>query len=323
VNLPDLSLDAKALMLLYVRLSSGGEMPSLTGEEYHRLSGWLLERELKPADLFDADTLDIYSDLPVAGIQPDRVRWLMNRGAALTMELEKWLSSGFWILSREDADYPARAKEVLGRKAPLLMFGSGNPALLMDESVAIIGSRNLDESGQEFAFNLGAACAGAHLTVISGGARGADSYGMRGALENGGRVVGVLAGDLAKSASSPETRQMIEARRLTLIALHRPDVPFTVGGAMERNKVIYALARATVIVSAEPDKGGTWAGAEENSRNWRVPAFIRQTPELPGNQLILARGWGTAFPAAALEDPRLLLDAGQDEATGGRQEELL
>ena len=51
--------------------------------------------------------------------------------------------------------------------------------------------------------------------------------------------------------------------RLTLISPYDPNAGFNVGNAMQRNKLIYALADAALVVNAEVNKGGTWAGAVE------------------------------------------------------------
>jgi len=51
--------------------------------------------------------------------------------------------------------------------------------------------------------------------------------------------------------------------RLVLISPYDPAAGFNIGNAMQRNKLVYALADAALVVGAEPRKGGTWAGAVE------------------------------------------------------------
>ena len=49
------------------------------------------------------------------------------------------------------------------------------------------------------------------------------------------------------------------------------------GHAMQRNKVIYALADVGLVVHATENKGGTWAGAiEQLTKNYSVP-YVRST----------------------------------------------
>jgi predicted Rossmann fold nucleotide-binding protein DprA/Smf involved in DNA uptake len=48
-----------------------------------------------------------------------------------------------------------------------------------------------------------------------------------------------------------------------LISPFDPNAGFNVGHAMQRNKLVYALADAALVVSSDHNKGGTWTGAVE------------------------------------------------------------
>jgi len=53
-----------------------------------------------------------------------------------------------------------------------------------------------------------------------------------------------------------------------------------VGNAMQRNKLIYALADTSLVVRSDLNKGGTWTGAVEQLDKLKfVPVFIRSTGE--------------------------------------------
>lgn len=97
---------------------------------------------------------------------------LLRRGTALALAMEKWRRSGLWILSRSDAAYPKRLKRKLGQAAPPLLYGAGNPSLLENGGVAIVGSRDVPQAGLEFAQELAHCCVGHGLGVVSGGAKG-------------------------------------------------------------------------------------------------------------------------------------------------------
>jgi predicted Rossmann fold nucleotide-binding protein DprA/Smf involved in DNA uptake len=50
---------------------------------------------------------------------------------------------------------------------------------------------------------------------------------------------------------------------------------------MQRNKLIYALADAALVISSDYQKGGTWAGAAEQLTTLRlVPVFVRSQGEI-------------------------------------------
>ncbi|MEX2619910.1 MAG: hypothetical protein WD250_06800 [Egibacteraceae bacterium] len=76
--------------------------------------------------------------------------------------------------------------------------------------------------------------------LVSGGAKGVDQVAMSAAEEAGGAVV---AG-------------------------------FSVGNAMARNKIVYALARVTLVVAADAHLGGTWEGAQEALRRAFGPVTV-------------------------------------------------
>ena len=81
-------------------------------------------------------------------------------------------------------------------------------------------------------------------------------------------------------------------RRLALVSPYDPAAGFDVGHAMSRNKLIYAIADAAVVVNSDFEKGGTWAGAVEQLERLRyVPVFVRNGPDAgKGNSALLRRG---------------------------------
>ena len=126
-----------------------------------------------------------------------------------------------------------------------------------------MGSRNVADDLISYTEDVGRLAARARRTLVSGGARGIDQAAMRGALDAGGTVACVLADGLKRAATRREHRDALMAGRLVLICPYDPAAGFLVGHAMQRNKLIYALANAALVVSAEFEKGGTWAGAVE------------------------------------------------------------
>jgi len=83
--------------------------------------------------------------------------------------------------------------------------------------------------------------------------------------------------------------------RLLLLSPHDPNARFHVGYAMRRNKVIYALADAALVVEASAGKGGTWTGAIEQLEKYGTPIYVRRSGNgssgLDGLQARGARPW--------------------------------
>ena len=77
-----------------------------------------------------------------------------------------------------------------------------------------------------------------------------------------------------------EHRNLLMEGQLVLVSPYDPSAGFNVGHAMQRNKLIYALADAALVVSSDLNKGGTWAGAVEQLDKLRlVPVYVRSTGE--------------------------------------------
>jgi len=146
--------------------------------------------------------------------------------------------------------------------------------------MAVVGSRHVDESLIDYTMAVGKLAARAHRTLVSGGAKGIDQAAMRGALEAGGKVSGVLADSLEKTTMNRENRNLLLDGQLVLISPYDPGAGFNVGNAMQRNKLIYALADASLVVSSDLNKGGTWTGAVEQLDKLKfVPVYVRSTGE--------------------------------------------
>lgn len=144
---------------------------------------------------------------------------------------------------------------------------------------------------------LGSGLPEAHRTLVSGGARGIDQAAMRGTLEAGGTVAGVLADSLERAALNREHRSFLMDGKLVLVSPFDPMAGFNVGNAMQRNKLIYALADAALVVSSDYEKGGTWAGAVEQLEKLRlVPVYVRSNGENSKGLEALRRKGALSWP---------------------------
>ena len=276
-----LSPNTQAILLLMAPLIADGkrrDTPYLTPGEYRKLAERLHGAEAEPADLLGSEVgplVDACGDI----IDSSRLKALLGRGFLLAQAVDRWAKRAIWVVSRADEGYPHKLKQRLKRDAPALLYGSGDRSLLDARGLAIIGSRNVGEHLLEYARDVAAQAANAGGAVISGGARGVDRAAMNGALESGGVVSGVLAGGLEKGAMQREHRNLIMNGKLVLVSPYDPGARFNVGHAMQRNKTIYALADAALVVDATVDSGGTWAGAVEQLRKYPTPVYVRSTGE--------------------------------------------
>ena len=277
-----LSLNTKAILLLTAPLISGGrgrEAALLTVREYQALAARLHSVGAEPADLLQPDA-DPLMDQCSAVVDKARLTALLGRGLLLSQVVERWRARAIWVVSRADASYPRKLKERLKRDAPILLYGCGEIGIMAGSALAIVGSRDVDESLIRYTHGVADLAARSGRAVVSGGARGVDRAAMNGALEAGGKVAGILAGDLERTTTNREHRNLLLEGRLVLLSSCDPRARFNVGHAMQRNKAIYALADAALVVNAAVNNGGTWAGAIEQLRKYQaVPVYVRSTGE--------------------------------------------
>jgi predicted Rossmann fold nucleotide-binding protein DprA/Smf involved in DNA uptake len=295
-----LSADAKAILLLTAPLSVGRGKKSpdlLTPGEYKKLAQYLRLQSARPCDLLTPRSDRLLGDCHHV-IDKARLERLLARGFLLSQAVERWRTRGIWVVSRADATlYPQRLKALLQEDAPAVLYGCGDRKILDSGGLAVVGSRNVDDALVEYTQGIGRLAASAGQTVVSGGARGIDQAAMRGALEAGGRATGVLADSLERVALERENRNMLLEGRLVLISPYDPGAGFNVGHAMQRNKAIYALADAALVVSADLNKGGTWAGATEQLKRPRsVPVFVRSTGAASAGLEALAKKGALPWP---------------------------
>lgn len=288
--------DSEIIALLCAHLPGAEAENPLSPREWHTLTERLADIALSPGQLLGPAAGELAAALGMDLAEAERLERLLARRDRLAVELARLARLGIWPLTLADAAYPTRWQERLGPRTPPLLFGVGETALLEAGGLAVVGSRNVDQAGREFAQEIARRCARCGLGIVSGGARGVDSAAMSAAVEAGGTAVGVLAHALERALREPEVRQAVAEEEMTLISPYYPRAPFSVGNAMARNKLIYALADYALVVASDLERGGTWAGATEALQRRLVPLFVRDRPDVPaGNQRLLALG-GISFP---------------------------
>ena len=294
----DISLNTKSILLLTAPLivgrSTGGPESSvrpLTFKEYADLALRLLDCDKQPADLLKPEAFEILEQCHDS-LDNTRVKQLLRRGLQLSQALEHWTTRTIWVVSHLDADYPSQIKARLGETAPPVIYGSGNRILLEEGGLAVVGSRDVSSTLIEYAERIGRIAAISRCSIVSGAARGVDQAAMRGALNRGGTAIGVLADDLERAVMHRENRDLLMDGNLALISPYDPRAGFSVGNAMRRNKLIYALSDAGLVVNSDHNKGGTWTGAVEQLDKLRlVPIYARADGEVSkGLEALLSRG---------------------------------
>ena len=289
----NLSATAQATLLLTSYFSKAGteDAKPLTTAEWGRFAVWLKEKGMTPADLLTPDPRPLLAGWHDSRIATERILALLARGHSLALAIEKWQRAGLWVVTRSDLEYPKRLKARLRTDSPPVLFGCGDKALLDMGGIAVVGSRNADKADLTFTEKLGAKAAAQEIGIVSGGARGVDEAAMLGAMNAGGNVIGVMADSLLKAATSAKWRKGLMEGNLLLLSPFYPEAGFSAGNAMSRNKYIYCLADAAVVVHSGT-KGGTISGAEENLKKQWVPLWVKPTQDKDAANKLLAEKGG-------------------------------
>lgn len=303
--------NTKAILLLtsFFNANEVKEYKTLTVNEYGYFACWLHQNGFKPVDLLNEETFDsiwVSWDEPLSHIKAkqiidfarldntiekltyERIKTLLNRGASLSLALDKWQSAGVWIMDRQHEHYPKAIKKQLKHQSPALLFGVGNPELLSKQAIGFVGSRDCDGQDEQATNQYVSQINQLNYQVVSGAAKGVDSHAMLASLNSGNTAIGILADSLFKASASRQWRQYLKANNLVLISPFYPEGRFTPANAMARNKFIYLLSSATVVVTSG-EKGGTWEGAKENLKKGWVPLLVsaHKQPLQAGNQALI------------------------------------
>ena len=234
---------SRVALLLTNRLVEVDAQP-FTAREY-----WsLVDRVDDLAMLLGASAADL-AEIVGSVEEAERVRTLLGATTAFAFEQERLEEGGIAVLSSLDDRFPTKLRQRLGPACPPFLLAAGPIDWLDGEALGVVGSRDASEEILGVADAAAAAAVDAEWAVISGLARGVDQAAMKGALDRGGRVIGVPAEGIRRTARNAEVRRHVHAGDLCIVSPYGPDAPFTSGTAMGRNKIVHAISTNTLVVA--------------------------------------------------------------------------
>jgi DNA processing protein len=196
--------------------------------------------------------------------------------------------SGVTAMTAADGHWPCSFKNF--EDAPLVLYVKGDTACLAEMSLAVVGSRAASFYGRAAAKKFAQAFVRAGITVVSGLARGIDTAAHQGALEAGGRTVAVIGCGFSHMYPK-ENLALMEAisRQGAVVSEFAFSMPPLKYNFPWRNRIISALARATVVIEAGR-KSGALITADyalaQNKDVFVLPSNIDNETALGSNQLI-------------------------------------
>lgn len=237
-----------------------------------------------------------------------RLRWNRRMERTLNAEAHMAATCGAWLVTPADPLWPPQLND-LGPARPYGLWCRGDSRHLLNlasaPSVALVGSRDPSIYGTEATTHLAAELARRGYTVISGGAMGIDIAAHRAALTQQGSdlpTIAFMAGGLDRlyPAQNSDALNMIVDRGLIMSEVSVGNTP-TRWRFLERNRLIAALARHTIVVEARWRSGAlnTARHAMEIGRTlWAVPGQIN-SPNSVGTNRLLRDGLAHTLTEAA------------------------
>ena len=282
-----LNLDEKACVLLQVvdklSINKRREILSLFDNYGDIFSKYLECRAL----LEKVGSQDFYERLD-AVIKSGEVEALLDKCEKLGVVPVTYLSE----------DYPENLANIAC--PPLVLFCKGRVELLnSDLSIGVVGSRKVSRYGLDVAEKFGRDLARNGVTVVSGLARGIDSASHRGAIEEKGNTIAVVATGL-DIVYPPENLSLFnEICESGLVVseyvLGTPPMPFRFP---ERNRIINGLSDGLLVVEAGQKSGALITldcAIEEGRECFIVPANIDSRTAKGSNERLRAMPHAITF----------------------------
>lgn len=192
-------------------------------------------------------------ELSASDVADALARWEPRMDApALFRSLSTAVSVGARVVRPSDQQWPAGLND-LGDHAPRVLWCRGDIAVLPqpERAISIVGARASTGYGEHVAMDFAAGLSSRGFTVVSGGAYGIDGMAHRATLACGGSTVAVLAGgidQLYPAGHDELLRRIISAG--AVVSEVSPGGAPTRWRFLQRNRLIAALAGATVVIEA-------------------------------------------------------------------------
>src|SRR5260370_5839371 len=257
-----------------------------------RVTARLAEHVGSAEAIFDAPRRELaLLRLPLETVESIVSRELHARAEA---EIERVRKLGGDILVLDDGVYPSLLRETYD--PPVVLYVKGAWAECLERPcVAIVGSRRCSTYGQNAALMLSRELAQRGVTIISGMARGIDAAAHRGALEAGGRTLGVMGTGLDQvyPRDHKKLADEILKSRGALVTQFTIGTPPVSENVPYRNSVISGLSLGTVVVEAAENSGSLITARlamEQNREVFAVPGNISSRNSFGTNYLIKGAG---------------------------------
>jgi DNA processing protein len=252
-----------------------------------RTANLLLDQFGSPANVFAASR----HDLIAAGLKPDTISELHDSAVLdkANTEIEKLSEMGAQVITIEDDDYPVMLREIYD--PPIALYVRGDISLVSNfPCLAVVGSRRCSTYGTNASESLSRSLAEQGIVIVSGLARGIDAAAHRGALEVGGKTIGVIGTGLDVTYPKDNRKLTEEIASSGAVITEFPlSTPPLAQNFPYRNRIISGLCFGVLVVEASEHSGSliTARMASEQGREvYAIPGNITSQTSFGPNFLI-------------------------------------
>ncbi len=247
----------------------------------------LLEKFGTPEFIYNAPNSELAN---IEGITDELINNInISKDKVLINKYENYIKKNkIQIINILDNEYPEKLKNIYA--PPITLFAKGNIELLNKNSIGIVGSREPSNYGIKVARNISKELSENGLTIISGMARGIDTYSHIGAIDASGETIAVLGSGLDIIYPKENTNLYIEILKKGLIISEyivgtKPDAC----NFPQRNRIISGLSDGLLVVEAKKQSGTMITvdySLEQGKEVYAVPGNIDSITSEGTNNLI-------------------------------------
>lgn len=235
-------------------------------------------------------------ELSLTGLEalqfPASAAQFIFEGKARRAAEEEWQrvnEIGARIVSFDSEEYPERLKEIYD--PPPVLWTRGNLKLLKQASIAVVGTRHPTPYGSGMAEMLARDLAVRRLLIVSGMARGIDSFAHKGALA--ARMPTVAVWGTGIDVVYPKENRKLAEDILATGGAIVSEVPVGTFPAPQnfprRNRILSGLSIGVLVVEASENSGTrvtARCAAEQNRDLYAVPGNVTSRGSWTPNTLI-------------------------------------
>lgn len=160
------------------------------------------------------------------------------------------------VINIFDKYYPKSLKNIYD--PPIVLYIKGNKKILNNKSVAIIGCRNCSIYGQNAAKYFGYNLSKYNINIISGMAKGIDSFAHIGAINANKKTIAVVGTglDIVYPKENKKIQEQILKTGGAIISEYLPGTKPEKRNFPARNRIISGISNIIIVVEAK-EKSGT------------------------------------------------------------------